>query len=122
MPVAKSMGYDYEITSVSPEKDASGNITAWTINARDPNETYTEGMCVVPIIGLSMLVKNYQDTGRSGQIKSIAPASLKLIRVLCADSSGAEKQQIYAKWVDVVKLGQGAINANRMLMQLTIVP
>jgi hypothetical protein len=121
-PVAKGMGYSYEITDVSPEKDANGNIIAWDISAKDPGPTYTEGMCVVPIIGLSMLVKNYKDTGRSGQIQNIAPGSLKLIRVVCVDLHGVEKQKINTRWVDVVRLGQGALDTSHMLMQLTIVP
>jgi hypothetical protein len=121
-PAAKSMGYNYEILDVTSEKDSNGNITAWVIAARDPGEEYKNGMCVVPLIGLSLIVKNYLDTGRKDQFPSIAPATLAVIKVNCFDSEGTDQQLISAKWSDVVALGKGALTTSKMLMKITVEP
>ena len=119
---AEGMGYPYEILDVSAEKDANGNVTAWVISAMDPGEEYNDGMCVVPIIGLSLIVKNYLDTGRKDQFPSIAPATLAVIKVNCFDSEGTDQQLISAKWSDVVALGKGALTTSKMLMKITVEP
>lgn len=121
-PTAKSLGYNYEILDVIPERDANGNITAWVIAARDPGEEYKDGMCAVPLIGLSLIVKNYLDTGRKDQFPSIAPATLATIKVNCFDFEGTDRQLISTKWSDVVALGKGALTTSKMLMKITVEP
>lgn len=121
-PTAQDMGYPYEILDVTPEKDSNGNLTAWVIAAKDPGETYKDGMCVVPIIGLSLIIKNYLDTGRAGEIASVAPATLKVIKVNCFDSKGVDQQLISTRWADVVALGKGALTTSKMLLKITSEP
>jgi hypothetical protein len=121
-PTAKSMGYDYEIMDVTPETDANGNITGWVIFARDPGETYDGGMCVVPIIGLSLIIKNYLDTGRKDDIPNVAPWTLATIKVNCFDSEGVDQQLISTKWSDVVALGKGALTTSKMFPKITVEP
>jgi hypothetical protein len=121
-PTARGMGYNYEVMGVTPEKDPGGNITAWVIEARDPGTTYKEGMCVVPVIGLSLIITNYLDTGRADQVKTVAPATLDVIKVVCSDAQGVQQQILSVKWADVVALGKGAITTSKILLRLTTEP
>jgi hypothetical protein len=119
---ARGMGYNYEVMGVTPEMDSSGNITAWVIEVKDPGAAYKDGMCVVPIIGLSLIIKNYLDTGRADQVKAVAPFTLDVIRVVCSDAQGVQQQVLSVKFADVVALGKGAITTSKILLRLTTEP
>jgi uncharacterized protein YceK len=122
VPDAQKIGYDFEILDVTSEKDANGDITSWVISIKYPVEPYREGVCVAPIMGMVVLVKNYTDSGRDDQLYSIAPATLETIKTICYDSNLVEQQTIIAKFGDVVSMGKGRLTADKMLMRLTLEP
>jgi len=121
-PTAQAMRYAYKITDVASEKDSNGDVTGWVIRATDPGAQYTNGMCVVPIIGLSVVIKNYVESGRASQIQNVAPATLGTGKVICYDSEGTEQQRVSTRFTDLVGLGKGEVDSNRMLMRLTLEP